>query len=508
MERYYEKNWDMSPCAAIGKKEKIAYGIFGSFGASAVNIFTAGFILIFYTEILKVEPLLASTVIGVSKLLDGLSDLAAGRILDKTHNKMGKARVWILRMIPFTIASIFSIYLMPMGMGKIAQVIYMFITYNLASTICYTMVYVAYMSLNGLITMNQKVRATNAGLQMMGAVMISVFANATIITLLLKFSKNATYSAYGDRTGWLSVAAIYMIIYVISELILVFGTRERVKENDYDNQFANTAEDVTTEKTAELKVSEEKKQNVPFMTTMKALFTNKYWVIDIVCCLVINFLMGLESTVGSLICTYVLHDVEFYQVSSSINAISMLVAMLVGFVLLKKIGKRNATMLGLIIRILGGVIMAINLSKTTILAGGMLAGVGYGIAGCAFASVIQDVLTYGEWENGFSMIGMGNAANSFCNKVGNSLGTIAMGAIMSATGYVAGLATQPASAIWGFRAIYVYIPIVLEIVAVFAVYLYDLDKIYAEVETDLANGKYAPGVVPYFSSEGEEKKDE
>ena len=190
-----KKNWDMSPSAAIGKKEKIAYGIFGSFGASAVNIFTAGFILIFYTEILKVEPLLASTVIGVSKLLDGLSDLAAGRILDKTHHRMGKARVWILRMIPFTIASIFSIYLMPMGMGKAAQAIYMFITYNLASTICYTMVYVAYMSLNGLITMNQKARATNAGLQMMGAVMISVFANATIITLLLKFSKNATSSA-------------------------------------------------------------------------------------------------------------------------------------------------------------------------------------------------------------------------------------------------------------------------------------------------------------------------
>ncbi len=479
---------DMSPNAKIGMGEKFAYGFGGAFGSSAVNIFTAGFILIFYTEIMKVDPLLASSVIGVSKLLDGLSDLVAGRILDNTHHKMGKARIWLLRMIPFTIAAVFSIYLMPMNMGKVAQAVYMFITYNLASTVCYTMVYVAYMTLNGLITTDQKTRGMNAGLQMMGAVIVSVLGNATIITLLHKFSGDVNYSAYGDRRGWLVVVAIYMIIYVVSELILVFGTRERVLEN---TQTMEESED-------EKKKANEKSLNVPFLLTMKALFTNKYWIINLVCCLVINFLMGLESTVASLICTYVLNDVEFYQVSSSINAIAMLLAMLLGFVLLRKMGKRNAVLLGLAIRVGGGVVMAINISKMTILIGGVMAGIGYGIAGCAFASVIQDTLTYGEWKNGFSMIGMGNAANSFCNKVGNSLGTIAMGAIMSATGYVAGLATQPASAIMGFKAIYIYIPIVLEFVAIAAVAMYDLDKFYDDIQKDLEEGKYAPGVTAYF----------
>ena len=193
----------------------------------------------------------------------------------------------------------------------------------------------------------------------------------------------------------------------------------------------------------------------------------------------------------------------FYQVSASVNAVAMLLSMLLGFVLLRKMGKRNAVLLGLVIRVGGGLVMAVNISKMTILLGGVMAGIGYGIAGCAFASVIQDTLTYGEWKNGFSMIGMGNAANSFCNKVGNSLGTIVMGAIMSATGYVAGLAVQPASAIMGFKAIYIYIPIILEFVAIIAVTRYDLDKFYDDIQKDLEEGKYAPGVTSYFEKKAQ-----
>lgn len=496
---------DMSPNAKIGIGEKLCYGFGGSFGASTINFFVAGFILIFYTEIMKVDPLLASSVIGISKIFDGFSDLLAGRILDRTHHKMGRARVWLLRMIPFNILAVFSIYLMPMNMSKVWQGVYMFLTYNLASTVCYTMTYVAYMALNGLMTTDQKSRGFNSGLQMAGAVLISVVANATVITLLHALSKDVAYSAYGDRQGWLILVGVYMAVYVVCELILVFGTRERVVDQALAKPHADEHND---EGKKQKKIALEKQRKVPFFRTMKALFTNKYWVINVICGLVISFLMGLEGNVASLICTYVLQDVEFYQIASTINAIAMLVAMVLGFVLFAKMGKRNAVLLGLGIRIGGGAVMAFSLTKVTIIIGGVMAGIGYGIAGCAFASVIQDALTYGEWKNGFSMIGMGNAANSFCSKIGNSLGTILMGGIMSLTGYVAGEAVQPESAIWGFKAIYIFIPIVLEIIGVVTVGFYDLDKKYSKIETDLTEGKYAPGVVAYFSEQEEASNEE
>ena len=458
--------------AKIGAAERFAYGFGGAFGAGAVNIFIASFLLIFYTEILHVDPLMASSIIGVSKLLDGLSDLVAGKIIDNTHHRLGKTRIWILRMIPLTAASLFAIYLMPMGMPKPLQAVYMFITYNLSSTICYTMSYVAYMTLNGLMTTDQISRGNNAAIQMIGNVIIGLVGNSTIISLLTALSKDKSYSAYGDRRGWLLLLSLYMIIYAVCELILVFGTRERVQENQPTDD---------TEKSGE---------KIPFLTTLKALVTNRYWVINIIVCFAINFLMGLESTVSSLVCTYILGDVAFYQVSATVNAVSMLVGMLLGMIVMKKLGKRNSVICGLTLRVIGGLFLVIGISRTTMMVGGVMGGFGYGIAGSAFASVIQDVLTYGEWKNGFSMIGMGNAANSFCNKVGNSIGTILMGAIMSATGYAAGLAAQPDSAIMGFKAIYIYIPLVVEAIAIAAMFFYNLDKIYPKVVADLKDGKY------------------
>ncbi|MBQ7372724.1 MAG: MFS transporter, partial [Blautia sp.] len=87
-------------------------------------------------------------------------------------------------------ASLFAIYLMPMGMPKPLQAVYMFITYNLSSTICYTMSYVAYMTLNGLMTTDQISRGNNAAIQMIGNVIIGLVGNSTIISLLTALSKD------------------------------------------------------------------------------------------------------------------------------------------------------------------------------------------------------------------------------------------------------------------------------------------------------------------------------
>ena len=95
------------------------------------------------------------------------------------------------------------------------------------------------------------------------------------------------------------------------------------------------------------------------------------------------------------------------------------------------------------------------------------------------------------------MIGMGNAANSFAGKIGNSLGTIVLGLIMDASGYVAGAAQQTASALTGFKVMFIFLPAGMIILAIIAAALYDLDKIYPQIAADLAEGKYAPGVTAY-----------
>ena len=77
------KERDMSSNAKIDMGEKSAYGFVALFGASAINFFMGWFYLIFYTEIMKVDPLWHLSYWYI-QLLDGLSDLVAGFILDNT----------------------------------------------------------------------------------------------------------------------------------------------------------------------------------------------------------------------------------------------------------------------------------------------------------------------------------------------------------------------------------------------------------------------------------------
>lgn len=473
---------DLSPDAKVGFGEHLAYGIGGGFATNAVNFFIAGFLIIFYTEVMHVEPVIASTIIGVSKLLDGLSDLVAGRIIDRTHSKFGKTRVWMLRMIPATILSLFAIYLMPYGMSKFAQIVYIFVTYNLASTVCYTLTYVAFMTLNGLMTRNQKSRGLNGGINMVGNVIASLLGNATIITALTALSNDPSYSAYGDRAGWIKLLTIWMIIGAVAQLAIVFGTRERVVE---DQQEVSSDKKYTG------------KKDVPFLVTMKALVTNKYWIYNIIIAVCINFLMGSAGSMSAYFMTYVVGNTAFYQVYATINTLAMLVAMLGGFGVMAKFGKRNTVVLGLGLRVVGTILPVISINTPFLMATGILGGLGYGLAGCAFASMIQDVLTYGEWKNGFSMIGMGNAANSFAGKIGNSVGTVILGWVMTLTGYVAGAASQSASAILGIKTMFIWLPFVFCTIAFIAAWKYDLDKIYPQISADLKEGKYAPGVKAY-----------
>jgi len=469
-----KKERNMAPDAKLGFGEKLAYGIGGGFATNAVNLFVGSFLLIYLTEILHVNAGAAATIIGVSKVLDGLSDLVAGRIIDKTHHKLGKARIWILRMIPVTIIALFLLYLTPSSLTGFAQYAWIFVAYNLVSTVCYTLTYVAFMALNGLMTTDQQSRGSNGGINMVGNVIASLLGNATIIPLLKLFSADPTFSAYGDRTGWLKLLAMWMAVLAVFQLILVFGTRERVDENEDSG--------------------ETKKSSVPFMKTMKDLFTNKYWIINIVICLVIQFLMGATGSTTLYYMTYVVGDTEFYSLYSTVSSLAMLIAMLAGFGVMAKFGKRNAVLAGLIIRLCGTVLPMISNSKAVLLAAAVIGSTGYGIAGCAFASLIQDACTYGEWKHGYSMIGMGNAANSFSGKIGNSIGTIVLGWVLDSTGYVPNAAAQSASAIMGFRTMFIFLPAVMIAIAVFAASRYDLDKIYPQIEADLKEGKYAEGV--------------
>ncbi len=131
-------------------KERFAYGC-GDYGCNIIYTAMSAFLLFYYTDYAGVSAFAVGVIMMVSRVFDGVSDLIMGVIVDRTKSKYGKARPWILRMsVPFALAGIL-LFSVPTSWSDTPKLVYVFITYNLMSTVFYTAVNVPYSALNALL---------------------------------------------------------------------------------------------------------------------------------------------------------------------------------------------------------------------------------------------------------------------------------------------------------------------------------------------------------------------
>ena len=80
---------------------KIGYGS-GDIAGNVVYAFLTSFVMVYLTDTIGLASGIVGTLIAVSKLFDGFTDIFFGSMIDKTHSKMGKARTvksvcrWVL----------------------------------------------------------------------------------------------------------------------------------------------------------------------------------------------------------------------------------------------------------------------------------------------------------------------------------------------------------------------------------------------------------------------------
>lgn len=73
---------------------KVGYGS-GDIAGNVVYAFLTSFVMIYLTDTIGLNAGIVGTLIAVSKLFDGVSDIFFGSMIDRTKSKMGKARPWM-----------------------------------------------------------------------------------------------------------------------------------------------------------------------------------------------------------------------------------------------------------------------------------------------------------------------------------------------------------------------------------------------------------------------------
>ena len=459
-------------------RESMAYAIGGG-GINLLSTSILGVILVYYTYVVGVSAGVAATVLGVSRIFDGVSDIIMGSIIDKTKSKYGKARPWFIRMLIPMLVSVLASFCVPSTWGVTAQAIYMFITYNLACTVCGTALSVAYSALNGFMTFNQVSRGLNGALIMIMNVVTNMMFSSFYLRLARFFGNGELYT----QKGWSLTILIYALIYIPMMLICFFGTKERVTMAEWD-------EDKAEETQQEVQCPSSAKE-VSMIETVKILLKNKYWLITLFVGLFLNFSMNIAGSCLVYFADYVMGDIDLQAILNLAQYLGLLIGIFVAMPIMVKHGKRFPIVIGTTMGIVATIPMILTTDSTIYMICMALKGLGMGISFAPMGSFVHDAITFGIWKTRVNCTGIGSSAVSMAMKIASGLSTFVLGVLLEVSGFVSGGGAQPASAVSMISVIFIWFPMIIGIIVVVLMIPYDLDKKYEAITKDLAEGKYA-----------------
>ena len=449
----------MEEDTSLGVLERAAFGM-GNFANAFMFIAIMAFLTFYYTNVIGLSAGVIGTIMLVSRLFDGVTDLIMGHIIDHSKDsQFGKARRWLLRScIPFAITGVI-VFMVPQNTTDALKYLFVFISYNVCNSIFYTAVSVSYNALMVKMTRNTVERGLLGIFLMVFSSIGGLVVTSTCLRLVDAFG--------GDARAWTLTILVYGVIGLVAHLICVFGTKERIHET------ANPAGEDTSEK-------------IGFVESFKYLFKNKYWVLFALSFSIYWIAYTLTQSGMIYYAQYVLGE-QTYQVSmANVMQILSLGGMLVAFLPMRLLGKANTIRLGFILVFASlAVQLLIPMSYTAILIACFLKGAGWGVACAIMGGLCPDTLDYGEYTFGKDVTGMGVAAVSFGQKIGTGLGGAIFGLVLSAGGYDGTAETQLASAIRSIHINYTWLPLLLTVISIALMMAYNLDQKLPEIQKEL-----------------------
>ena len=193
---------------------KVGYGG-GDFAANMVYGLISSFVMIYLTNTIGMDAGIIGTLILVSKLLDGVTDILFGSLIDRTHSKFGKARPWMFWSYFGNAIALIALFAIPMNLSSKLQYAYFFIAYTLLNAIFYTANNIAYSALTSLITKNSQERVQMGTFRFIGSTLGNLLVSNFTLVMVEKFG--------GGNVGWRTTAIIFALIGLVVNTISVLN---------------------------------------------------------------------------------------------------------------------------------------------------------------------------------------------------------------------------------------------------------------------------------------------
>ena len=443
---------------------KIGYGS-GDIAGNVIYALLSAFVMIFLTDTVGMNAGIIGSLIAASKLLDGVSDIFFGVLIDKTSTKMGKARPWMFYGYFGCAICLVAIFCIPANISAFAQYTWFFVAYTVLNAGFYTANNIAYSALTALITKNNQERVEMGSIRFMFAFGTSMLIQTITISFVAAFG--------GGAAAWRTVAIIYAVVGLIANTISVMSVRELSPEelagNEinpvvYDKQIKEgELEQVAEELKGEAQTGEEK---YSLGAAFKLLVQNKYYLMIVVSYLLMQ-IYSATLNMGIYFMSYVLKNANLLGVFSWAINIPMIVGLLMTPMLVQKWGGMfRLNKMGYIIGSLGRILVVVAGymgSVPLMLASTAIAALGMSPLQGNMNALIATCSEYTYLTTGKRVDGTMYSCTSFGTKVGGGIGTAVAGWLLALSGYVGGAKVQSAACMNMLHILYLWMPMVLTI---------------------------------------------
>ena len=426
----------------FGMRDKLAYAA-GDLGCN-MSFALKGTVQTFWLAFMMMETGLLSILLLVVQIWDAINDPLIGSMIDADRRKykMGKFKTYILVGACGLLVGGAAVFL-PFPNASVVIKAILFVLGYIIWDAFYTIANVPYGSMLSLVTEDAGERAQLSTWRSIGSMVGNILPNIILPMLIWKKEFNAdgtplinpetnvqVETLLGDRVF---LAALIMgVLGFVCFLFMIRTITIRVDENL-------------------VKTNENEKFNVlgafgNFMKNRPAVGATMA---------AMGMFLGMNAATTAVTIMFA----TYFGMASLSGLVQMIgfVPMFLFMPFIKKIvnkfGKKEASIAGTIVSLVGGLIMLAfpligdkNISLVVYLVGLVLFGLGMGVYTCVSWALMADAIDYNEWKTGKREEGTVYSLHSFFRKLAQGVGPSVVLLIMGALGYVSDLGAAGQSA--------------------------------------------------------------
>lgn len=345
------------------------------------------------------------------------------------------------------------------------KLIYAFVTYNLYTTIMFTITGIARNALLPLMTQDMKERNIFAT--------VGMFFVVGGISARCSFTFPLIFALGGDIHAWRMLFSIYGVIVTFGLLLCFFCTKERVTSVE-SVQNANV-------------------EKIGLLEGIKLFVKNKYLLFALGMTFLVQLFQQIPSGVGTYYFTYTFGNPLLMGTIGMVNLVATIIGIgVITEIAISKFGKRKCFYIGAAFQVVAMIVRGISgftLSIPLLYVGAILSGLFMGMMSVPVGTLVADGIDYGEYIQNKRIEGIGSSINSFSSKIGAGIGAAMTGWVLAATGFVAN-ATQNMATNMGIIILYSFAPaVILIIMIVLFKACYHYDEIADDVVKELSRRK-------------------